>query len=527
MAYAAGYAAPSTIPLTVITNFESNVASALSHIACYVYYDDSFRNVNIMSKDVQIISVVGDQVKYGINLAVPCGSTDLSSGYVMAQCFYNAETYSRAESDVSDAIALYNPPRRPEITSAVRSSNSSLYVVTPQPRSNVTKYNAYISYRNPGGSTQFASKQDACFSTDESASDSVVVFINNHCNRLGLDDAEDIFVAIQEVTCHDATGDLSSTYEVRARGQPFAPASALLAANNSINQVVLTWVASPYINVLPVDKYAVYRWTGNANVYPAVSDKIGAFVDKNDALQYTDSNLENGITYYYGIRAVYDVPANEDDVPALNDRYSEMTIPAPSSAHFDRVNTVDPDDFSLTYIASSTSNNNEPKVTLSWIAPTGSTSPASFQVWRSMNSGSAEQLPVSNTVTDIVVVPEQTDYTFDDTTVIVNTSYTYYIVVIGTDDRPSIDNPELSITLPIIQAPHCVQADDYNDQITLTWRAPRHSTIVQNDVETSCYKAYLVGFNVYAEDEYGDVVGSPLNGSSLIANDADDNNVVF
>jgi fibronectin type 3 domain-containing protein len=237
------------------------------------------------------------------------------------------------------------------------------------------------------------------------------------------------------VTASNAVGESAASNEIAVT--PNAPAVSPAAPTNltgnaSNNQASLSWTASS-----GTTNYIVKRSNTAGGPY-AVIGSTGTVTS------FTDTNVVNGLTYYYVVTASNAVgesaASNEAAVVIPN---SPVSLPA-----------------APTNLVGNAGNN---QVSLSWTASTGA---ASYTVKRSGTAGG----PYT------VVGSAVTATSFTDTTVVNGSTY-YYVVTASNANGESAKSNEAAVSVnsesPQLPYPTNLTAAAGNQQVSLTWTAAK------------------------------------------------------
>ena len=222
-------------------------------------------------------------------------------------------------------------------------------------------------------------------------------------------------------------GDLNLAFKA---SKPSAP--TLVAATPGNNQVSLSWTAPSTDGGSTITNYKVYR--GESEGTETILTTLG------QTLSYVDSDVSNGLTYFYKVTAVNGVGESQRS-NGINATPATM----PSA----------PRNLTGTY-------GNE-FVQLNWEVPSsdGGSTITNYQVWRGMTPGAKSPLILLGPVS-----------TFNDTAVFNGDTYYYTIRAIN-GIGPSVDSNQFTAnpaTIPI--APTGLTASAGNAFIKLNWTAP-------------------------------------------------------
>lgn len=261
----------------------------------------------------------------------------------------NGGTTAGTPADITTSNAIPDPPQNVTATPG----NTQVQIAWP-PSSRATGYTLKWSTTSGGPYTS-------------------IPLTATSYNHTGLTNGTTYYYV---VSASNDLGESANSGEVSAVPQVAPVAPQNLVATPGDGQVRLTWTASP-----GATGYIVQRATQSGGPYTTIERPVAA--------AYTNTNLVNGTTYYYVVRAV----SNGVESAVSGEAYATPQA-KPSSP------------YRLTATAGDT------QVLLSWGA---SARAANYEVWRSGNGGTWTK------------VATQTGLTFTDTGLTNGTVYNYYV----------------------------------------------------------------------------------------------------
>jgi fibronectin type 3 domain-containing protein len=234
------------------------------------------------------------------------------------------------------------------------------------------------------------------------------------------------------VAAHNAAGvgTISSTVSSTPRTVPGAPTS--LNAAPSDGQIALSWSAPSSTGGSDITGYKVYKSSSQTGPYSLISSAL--------SLSYTDSSLNNGVTYYYEVSA-FNVAG---EGPNATISSAAGTVPgAPVMSPPTEGNAF---------------------VDLIWQAPstTGGTGITGYKVWRSDSQAGTYSL-ISSTL--------PTSLSYHDTAVTNGQTYWYAVSATNGNGEGSRSGP-LSATPRTVPDAPVLTLTPGNGQISLSWTAP-------------------------------------------------------
>jgi outer membrane protein assembly factor BamB/fibronectin type 3 domain-containing protein len=210
----------------------------------------------------------------------------------------------------------------------------------------------------------------------------------------------------------------SAPHELRAIGE-----------NKKVN---LFWNAPYDDGGLSIINYSIYKGT--------ISGTEKLFTKIGDITTYEDSDVVNGITYYYQITA-----NNTLGESAKSNEASAIPGKIPSAPY---------------NLTASPSNS---QITLTWNAPydDGGLNIIGYSIYKGTISGTEKLFTKTGDIT-----------TYEDSDVVNGITYYYQITANNTLGESAKSNEAIAISGEIPSAPYNLTASPSNSQITLTWNAP-------------------------------------------------------
>ncbi|MDR3709347.1 MAG: protease pro-enzyme activation domain-containing protein [Capsulimonadaceae bacterium] len=208
---------------------------------------------------------------------------------------------------------------------------------------------------------------------------------------------------------------------------PVASAPAGLVATAGDTTITLTWTATQYAAT-----YNVYRGT-------ATGGESSTAIGSTAKTTFTDTDLTNGTTYYYELKAIDAAGTSASS----NEASATPLFAGPTS---------------LTATASNA------QVALTWMPSAGA---LSYNVLRGTTSGGESATPIKTGI------PASTT-SYSDTTVTNGTKYYYEVTATLASSTSALSN-EASAT-PQVQAPTSLTASPGNAQVSLSWVASPGAT---------------------------------------------------
>jgi fibronectin type 3 domain-containing protein len=235
-------------------------------------------------------------------------------------------------------------------------------------------------------------------------------------------------------------GPMSAEVEAKPLGVPSAPEG--LAASARDGQVNLSWSYPADDGGTPITNFTIYRGNSSSSLLPLVT--IG------DALQYDDTSVLNGITYYYEVSAVNAVGEGERSAQVNATPVADLIPTVPSS----------PQD--LEAVAG------DAWIALEWSAPEddGGADITNYKVYRGDSPSSL-----------VLLTTIENSLQYNDTSVLNGETYYYQVgainsVGIGPKSASIYATPSSPFVPSVPSQPQNLQADAGDGFINISWEAP-------------------------------------------------------
>jgi len=236
----------------------------------------------------------------------------------------------------------------------------------------------------------------------------------------------------------------AGTAAVTVGDSSIQPPSNLVATPGPL-QIALTW--TPPTSLQGFSHYLVYRRVGSAGAFTPISGNV-------TISNYTNTGLESGVTYYYYVTAVF---AGGESAPTT----TVSAIPSDEDV-------LEPPENLVANVTQGYT------ILLSWEAPSGG-GVTNYKVYRRTSS--------SDAFAQIHQTPYSTTLTYEDTNVVVGTTYQYAVTAVYPEGESEQSN--IVFIAYFFRLPPTNLVAVITDQLTinLSWEAPA-SVGLQN------YKVY-------------------------------------
>jgi fibronectin type 3 domain-containing protein len=331
--------------------------------------------------------------------------------------FYNVTAVNVVGEGPSSNEASATPstvPSAPQTLSAI-AGNNEVSLNWGVPASNggsvITQYNMYRATTSGGTYTNIANTSGLTY-VDSSVSNGITYFYN--------------------VTAVNVAGEGPSSNEASATPSTVPSAPQFLTATSGDNQVSLNWGTPVSNGGSAITQYNVFRATTSGGTYTNIANTSG--------LNYVDSSVSNGITYFYNVTAVN--IAGEG--PSSNEA-SATPSTVPSAPQ--------------TLIATSGDN----QVSLNWGTPAddGGSAITQYNVYRATTSG--------GTYTNIA---NTSGLTYVDNTVTNGITYYYNVTAVNVAGEGPSSSEASTIPIGPPTAPETLEASYVANNVILNWTVP-------------------------------------------------------
>ena len=432
------YDAPAIISINSIDNVNSDqqlitVTSLASVSITPIYAKLIIDNITTNSLSQKLINLNNDDYSlsgqtFTIKLLIPvCENNQYTIKIRIHYSDNNFTAYSPLRSFIS-------APTKPNIISAYGDSETSIYLsITPQ--SEVTSYNAILSYIDLQGSQQLDVVENL------TTTDSTKQFIE----LTNLIQTVDYLISIIGVN-NNGTSTISNSVQSSTKPQP-DPVTNLAASFDNNADITLTWTAPANSVHLSVDHYIIQDGSGNQLDTCSGSVITYTFVQPFAVNQ----------TYSFQVIAVH--IANSVSYNSTASNIATISIPEPSEV----LNLQSSFDASTLAI------------TLTWSVPANNSiiSTTSYNV--TVNNG-----PIQNV--------QSTSFVWASTSP--NSTYAFTVVPLHASYPSNDQVNSINVSIPLTSAPLNFNGNfDPLGNITLTWSAPSNNNVIT----TTSYNVYNNG----------------------------------
>jgi titin len=326
----------------------------------------------------------------------------------------NLDGQGPRSKDVSGVYAVV--PNSPVDPNAI-SGDSFVYLTWGIPNDGGADITNYRIYRGtePGTVTFFIEIGDVTFFNDSSVSNSITYYYTiSAVNAIG-------------------EGPLSEEVNATPSGVPSAPLEFSATPGNSY--VLLNWNEPASTGGFPVINYTIYR-----------SDASGSeifIIEVGNITQFNDTNVINGNTYYYTVRAINIIGEGAQS-------YEKSALPkGPPTAPYNlQAHTGD------SY------------VNITWSPPTsnGGAAITNYSIYRGLSSGGETFLI---TIGNILY--------YNDTNAKNGVTYYYWVSALNSLGEGELSNETSGTPLAVLtvpSAPHILQINAGDSYLNFTWSAP-------------------------------------------------------